>query len=190
MWKTSTQGCGQLLHVLSKWIQPFYNSIALVWSTSAGVWSTTCKCNVACGVMSWVESCHGWGHVMGGVMSWVGSVTLNPQLSLSPLKGVDFTASNETQGTRSFGGRSLHSLDPQLLNPYQKVVILKLFCQSNITVRFDPFIVPGHINRRENPCEFFLISIWCCLIPFLPTSSSLPFPSHSLLLFPLVVFFI
>eukprot|EP00731_Ephydatia_muelleri_P016859 Em0009g1283a len=38
--------------------------------------------------------------------------------------GVDFTASNETQGTRSFGGRSLHSLDPQLLNPYQKVITI------------------------------------------------------------------
>eukprot|EP01023_Acetabularia_acetabulum_P054011 TRINITY_DN6063_c0_g1_i1.p2 TRINITY_DN6063_c0_g1~~TRINITY_DN6063_c0_g1_i1.p2 ORF type:complete len:354 (-),score=69.08 TRINITY_DN6063_c0_g1_i1:328-1389(-) len=36
--------------------------------------------------------------------------------------GLDFTKSNEWSGKYSFFGRNLHSLDPQVLNPYQEVV--------------------------------------------------------------------
>eukprot|EP01128_Nolandella_sp_AFSM9_P009535 TRINITY_DN6136_c0_g1_i1.p1 TRINITY_DN6136_c0_g1~~TRINITY_DN6136_c0_g1_i1.p1 ORF type:complete len:314 (-),score=103.40 TRINITY_DN6136_c0_g1_i1:36-896(-) len=36
--------------------------------------------------------------------------------------GIDFTKSNEWTGKRSFGGRCLHSLSHQHLNPYQSVI--------------------------------------------------------------------
>lgn len=38
--------------------------------------------------------------------------------------GIDFTSSNETSGAVSFGGRSLHTIDPsgKVKNPYQEVI--------------------------------------------------------------------
>ncbi|XP_062602531.1 copine family protein 1-like, partial [Saccostrea cucullata] len=35
--------------------------------------------------------------------------------------GTDFTSSNMYQGTKTFGGKSLHSIDPREPNPYQRV---------------------------------------------------------------------
>lgn len=36
--------------------------------------------------------------------------------------GVDFTKSNTWTGTNTFGGRSLHAIEPGLTNPYQRVI--------------------------------------------------------------------
>ena len=79
--------------------------------------------------------------------------------------GVDFTASNKTQGTRSFGGRSLHSLDPQLLNPYQKVIsivgkTLERFDEDHLIPAFgfgdfktkDKSVFP---LKPDGPCQGF-----------------------------------
>ena len=40
---------------------------------------------------------------------------------MSCFTGIDFTASNISQGIKTNGGRSLHHLDPIGQNPYQKV---------------------------------------------------------------------
>ena len=51
------------------------------------------------------------------------------------LIGMDYTASNLQQGVRTFGGRSLHQIVPNDLNPYQRVCkytlkeIYKLDCK-------------------------------------------------------------
>ena len=34
---------------------------------------------------------------------------------------MDFTSSNMCQGIKTFGGKSLHYIDPREINPYQRV---------------------------------------------------------------------
>merc|ERR1719487_2937665 len=36
--------------------------------------------------------------------------------------GIDFIKSNKWTGTKTFGGRCLHDLDPKKANPYQQVL--------------------------------------------------------------------
>jgi len=38
------------------------------------------------------------------------------------LVGIDYTISNSSAGKKSFGGKSLHNIDPAVLNPYQQVI--------------------------------------------------------------------
>jgi E3 ubiquitin-protein ligase RGLG len=44
--------------------------------------------------------------------------------SCNLLFGIDYTASNQTQGRKSFGGKSLHHIQNGELNPYQQVIKL------------------------------------------------------------------
>lgn len=43
-------------------------------------------------------------------------------LILKVIIGVDFTGSNEDSGKVTFNGKNLHTIDPNILNPYQEVI--------------------------------------------------------------------
>ena len=52
--------------------------------------------------------------------------------------GIDYTASNKYQGEESFGGKSLHSINIDQLNPYQQVITV-------MGKTLEPFATSGYI---------------------------------------------
>ena len=78
--------------------------------------------------------------------------------------GIDFTGSNLHQGQKSFGGKSLHSLSPYELNPYQRAIqiigrTLEFLDEDNII----PCFGFGDI-RTKNHSVFPILSStgsWC-----------------------------
>ena len=66
------------------------------------------------------------------------SLRANGLESSELIVGVDFTKSNEWSGQRSFGGRSLHSIQPLTLNPYQEV--LRVIAETLSAFDDDQFI--------------------------------------------------
>jgi hypothetical protein len=63
---------------------------------------------------------------------------------------MDYTASNLQQGIRTFGGRSLHQIVPNNLNPYQRVckyTKIKSINHANEIINFfKQHSVSGHIR--------------------------------------------
>ncbi|KAJ0400203.1 hypothetical protein P43SY_009520 [Pythium insidiosum] len=78
--------------------------------------------------------------------------------------GIDFTKSNTWTGQKSFGGRSLHEIDPAgfVLNPYQRVIsiigkVLEAFDDDNII----PAYGFGDLNTKGDHCFAFTQGAGC-----------------------------
>jgi len=79
------------------------------------------------------------------------------------IMGIDYTASNQSQGEKSFGGKSLHYIALDVMNPYQKVIqiigrtlsgldednLIPIFGFGDITTKnFDVFpLMPDNTGR-------------------------------------------
>lgn len=61
-------------------------------------------------------------------------IELKKRINNEHVVGVDFTQSNMCQGIRTFGGKSLHCIDPREINPYQRVgnsyKVYQLLCRK------------------------------------------------------------
>lgn len=61
-------------------------------------------------------------------------IELKKRINNERVVGVDFTQSNMCQGIRTFGGKSLHCIDPREINPYQRVgnsyKVYQLLCRK------------------------------------------------------------
>lgn len=78
--------------------------------------------------------------------------------------GIDFTKSNKWTGTKTFGGRCLHDLDPKKANPYQQVLKVVATTLADFD---DDGLIPAYgfgdlrskskrifsFNEDDTPCE-------------------------------------